>query len=53
MSNQQIPTTDQQRDLGIKVTKDLKWQKQTGQAAKLPTEYWGSLAAITGTKTKN
>ena len=28
MSNQQLPTTDQQRDLGI-ITKDLKWQKQT------------------------
>ena len=29
MSNQQLPTTDQQRDLGIIITKDLKWQKQT------------------------
>ena len=28
MSNQQLPTTDQQRDLGIIITKDLKWQKQ-------------------------
>ena len=27
MSNQQLPTTDQQRDLGIMITKDLKWQK--------------------------
>ena len=27
MSNQQLPTTDQQRDLGIIITKDLKWQK--------------------------
>ena len=25
MSNQQLPTTDQQRDLGIVITKDLKW----------------------------
>ena len=25
MSNQQLPTTDQQRDLGIIITKDLKW----------------------------
>ena len=24
MSNQQLPTTDQQRDLGIVITKDLK-----------------------------
>ena len=28
MPRQQLPTTDQQRDLGI-ITKDLKWQKQT------------------------
>ena len=27
MSNQQLPTTDQQLDLGIRITKDLKWQK--------------------------
>ena len=27
MSYQQLPTTDQQRDLGIIITKDLKWQK--------------------------
>ena len=29
MSNQQLPTTDQQRALGIIITKDLKCQKQT------------------------
>ena len=29
MSNQQLPTTDQQRDLGIIITNDLKRQKQT------------------------
>ena len=29
MSNQQLLTTDQQRDLGIIITKDLKWQEQT------------------------
>ena len=29
MSNQQLPTTDQQRDLGIIITKDFKLQKQT------------------------
>ena len=29
MSNQQWPTTDQQWDLEIIITKDLKWQKQT------------------------
>ena len=27
MSNQQLPTTDQQLDLGITITEDLKWQK--------------------------
>ena len=29
MFNQQLPTTDQQRDLGIIITIDLKWQKHT------------------------
>ena len=29
MSNQQLPTTDQQLDLWIIVTKDLKWQTET------------------------
>ena len=51
MSNQQLPTTDQQRDLGIIITKDLKWQKR--KAEKRPSEYWGSLPPISGTKTKN
>ena len=26
MSNQQLPTADQQQDLGIIITEDLKWQ---------------------------
>ena len=34
MSNQQLPITDQQRDLGIVITKDLKWQKQTEKSCK-------------------
>ena len=34
MSNQQLQTTDQQRDQGIIITKDLKWQKQTEKSAK-------------------
>ena len=38
MSNEQLPTTDQQRDLGIIITKDLKCQKQR-KTAKRPTEY--------------
>ena len=29
MSNQQLTVTEQQRDLGIIITKDLLWQKQT------------------------
>ena len=29
MENQQLITTEEQRDLGITITKDLKWQKQT------------------------
>ena len=47
MSDQQLPTTDQLQDLGIIITKDIKWQKQT------ETEYWGSLPEISGIKTKN
>ena len=42
MSNQYLPTTDQQRDLGIIITKDFKWQNKQRKAAKRPTEYWGS-----------
>ena len=34
MSNQQLPITDQQRDLGIIITKDLKWQTQTEKSCK-------------------
>ena len=34
MSNQLLPSTDQQRDLGIIITKDLKWQKQTEKSCK-------------------
>ena len=31
MSNQELPTTDQQRHLGIIITKDLKWKKNSKQ----------------------
>ena len=34
MSNQQLPTTDQQWDLGIIITKDLKGQQQTEKSCK-------------------
>ena len=53
MPNQQLPTTDQQRDLGIIIKKDLKSQKQTEKSRKTANKYWGSLPAISGTKTKN
>ena len=29
MANQQLIATEEQRDLGITITRDLKWQKQT------------------------
>ena len=53
MSNQQLPTTDQQRDLGIIITIDLKWQKQTEKSCKTANRALGFIAAISGTKTKN
>ena len=54
MSNQQLPTTDQQRDLGTTITKDHYSDKNKQRKdAKWPTEYWDSLPAISGTKTKN
>ena len=44
MSNQQLPTTDQQRDLGIIITKDLKWQKQTEKSYKTDNRELGYIA---------
>ena len=44
MSNQQLPTTDQQRDLGIMITKDLKWQKQTEKSCKTANRELGFIA---------
>ena len=44
MSNQQLPTTDQQRDLGIIITKDLKWQKQTEKSFKTANRVLGFIA---------
>ena len=44
MSNQQLPTTDQQRDLGIFITKDLKWQKQTEKSCKTANRVLGFIA---------
>ena len=44
ISNQQLPTTDQQRDLGIVITKDLKWQKQTEKLCKTANRVLGFIA---------
>ena len=44
MSNQQLSTTDQQRDLGITITKDLKWQKQAEKSCKTANRVLGFIA---------
>ena len=44
MSNQQLPTTDKQRDLGIIITKVLKWQKQTKKSYKTANRVLGFIA---------
>ena len=44
MSNQQLPTKGQQRDLGIIITKDIKWQKQTKKSCKTANRVSGSIA---------
>ena len=45
MSNQQLPTTvDQQWDLRIIITKDLKWQKQTQKSCKTANRVQGFIA---------
>ena len=41
MSKQQLLPTDQQRDLGIIITKDLKWQKQTEKSSKTENRVLG------------
>ena len=50
MSNQQldmdmIPRTDQQRDLGIIITKDLKSQQQTEKSCKTANRVQGFIAS--------
>ena len=42
--NQQLPTTDQQQDLGIIFTKDLKWQKQTEKSCETANRALGFIA---------
>ena len=44
MFNQQLPTTDQQRDLGIIIIKDLKWQKQPQKIYKTANRVLGFIA---------
>ena len=39
-----MPTTDQYRDLGIIITKDLKWQKQTDKNCKTANRVLGIIA---------
>ena len=42
--SKQLPTTNQQRDLGIIITKDLKWQKQTEKSCKTANRVLGFIA---------
>ena len=44
MSSQQLPTTDQQQNLGIIITKDLKWQNQTEKSCKTASGVLESIA---------
>ena len=44
MTNQQLIATEEQRDLGITITKDLKWQKQTKKSCKTANRALGFIA---------
>ena len=44
MYNQQLSTTDQHQDLGITITIDLKWQKQTEKSCKTANRVLGFIA---------
>ena len=44
LSNQQLPTTAHQRNQGIIITKDLKWQKQTEESCKTANRVLGFIA---------
>ena len=44
MANQQLITTEEQRDLGITITRDLKWQKQTEKSCKTANRVLGFIA---------
>ena len=44
MTNQQLLVTEQQRDLGVIITKDLKWQQQTEKSCKTANRVLGFIA---------
>ena len=53
MSNQQLLTTDQQQNQESSSPKTSSGKNKQRKAVKLPTEYWGSLPAISGAEKKN
>ena len=44
MANQQLTATEEQHDLGITITRDLKWQKQTKKSWKTANRVLGFIA---------
>ena len=44
MANQQLIATEEQYDLGITITRDLKWQKQTEKSCKTANRVIGFIA---------
>ena len=44
MANQQLLATQEQRDLRITITRDLKWQKQTEKSCKTANRVLGFIA---------
>ena len=44
MANQQLIATEEQRDLGITITKDLKWQKQIKKNSNAANRLLGFIA---------
>ena len=45
VTNQQLPVTEQQRDLGIIITKDLIWQQQTEKSCETGNRVLGFIAS--------
>ena len=45
MANQQLIAIEEQRDLGITITKNLKWQKQTEKSCKTANRILGFIAS--------